>query len=173
MDDVERVAKKYISPDKIAVVVVGDAEEILPQIKSYAREIQVVDTNGKSLNIADYNKAATGGATTAANVAGVWNLTIEVQGQKLPVTLTLKQDAGTVSGTLDSMLGKGDFSNGKVSGNRFTAAAKVQAQGQNIELNVSGTIDGDSMKGTINTGIPSLPPLPFEGKRAEAAKTVN
>jgi hypothetical protein len=37
-------------------------------------------------------------------------------------------------------------------------------------LNISGTVEGETMKGVINTGMPNFPPLPFEGKRAEAAK---
>ncbi len=167
VDEVERVAKKYISPDKIAIVVVGDAEEILPQIKPYAQKIEVLDTEGKPVDIAKYNKPATG---AAANANGVWNLNIEVQGQQLPVTLTLKQDGAKVSGTLDSMLGKGEFSDGKIMGNKITAAAKMQAQGQTIELSISGTVDGDTMKGVINTGMPGFPPLPFDGKRAATAK---
>ena len=49
LEEVERVAKKYITPDKIAVVVVGDAEEILPQIESYSTTIEVFDTEGKKV----------------------------------------------------------------------------------------------------------------------------
>lgn len=168
LDEVERVAKKYISPDKIAIVVVGDAEEILPQIKPYAPKIEVIDTEGKPVDAAKYNKPPATGAAVNAN--GVWNLNIEVQGQQIPVTLTIKQDGGKVSGTLDSMLGKGEFSDGKISGNKITASAKMQMQGQNIEITVSGTVDGDTMKGVINTGIPNAPAFPFEGKRAETAK---
>lgn len=170
IEEVERVAKKYISPDKIAIVIVGDADEILPQIKPYSQKIEVLDTEGKAVDIAKYNKAASG---SPANANGVWNLNIEVQGQQLPVTLTIKQDGGKASGTLDSMLGKGEFSDGKITGNKLAASAKMQAQGQTIELSVSGTIDGDTMKGVINTGMPNFPPLPFEGKRAETAKPMN
>lgn len=167
LDDVERVAKKYISPEKIAIVIVGDAAEILPQIKPYSQKIEVLDTDGKTVDIAKYTKAATVGE--AVNAAGVWNLTIDAQGQKLPVTLTIKQDGAAVSGTLDSMLGKGDFSGGKISGNKLTAGAKMQVQGQDIDLTVSGTVDGNTMKGVINTGIPGAPPFAFEGTRSAAA----
>ncbi|MDQ6787895.1 MAG: insulinase family protein [Acidobacteriota bacterium] len=167
LEDVERVAQKYITPDKIAIVIVGDAEEVLPQVTSYSQKIDIFDTEGKPLNVADFGKAATSNAPTA-NVDGVWELSLEAQGQKLPVTLTLKQDGAKVSGTLDSMLGKGEITNAKISGNKLTGTAKTQIQGQSVDLNISGTIDGDSMKGVINTGIPQLPPLPFEGKRAAA-----
>ena len=162
LDDVERVAKKYISPDKIAIVIVGDAEEILPQIKTYSKTIEIFDTEGKAVDVANYGKTSTG---AAANAGGKWNLTIEAQGQKLPVTLTLKQDGAKVSGNLDSMLGKGEIADAKVSGSKFTGTSKMQLQGKAVELSISGTIDGDKMKGVINTGMPGFPPFPFEGTR--------
>ena len=49
IDEVERMANKYITPDKIAIVVVGDAEEILPQIKSYSDKIEVFDIEGNKV----------------------------------------------------------------------------------------------------------------------------
>lgn len=164
LDDVERVAKKYISPDKIAIVIVGDAAEILPQIKSYSKTIEVFDTEGKPVDVASYSNTNTG---AAADVGGKWNLTIDFQGQQLPVTLTLKQDAGKVSGSLDSMMGKGEIADAKVSGNKVTAVAKSEIQGQAMELNISGTVNGDSMKGTITIPMPGAPPLPFTGTRVK------
>jgi zinc protease len=55
LEDVERVAKKYISPDKIAIVIVGDAGEILPQIKTYSNKIEVFDAEGKAVDVATYS----------------------------------------------------------------------------------------------------------------------
>lgn len=46
-DEVLRVAEKYVVPENFAMVVVGDAGEILPQLGSYSQEIKVVDVNGK------------------------------------------------------------------------------------------------------------------------------
>lgn len=162
-DDVIRVAKKYISPDKLAMVIVGDADEVLTQVKSYSKTIEIFNTDGVRQDIANYGKAQSG---DVANVSGKWDLNLEAQGQKLPVSLELTQDGAKVSGTLTSMLGKGEISNAKVSGNKLSGSAKTEMQGQAIELSISGTVDGDSMKGTIETGMPGFPPLPFEGKRA-------
>ncbi|MEP7037796.1 MAG: pitrilysin family protein [Acidobacteriota bacterium] len=160
LDDVERVANKYISPDKIAIVVVGDAGEVLPQVKTYSKKIEVFDAEGKSIDVASYENASTG---APADANGKWTLMLDAQGQKLPVTLMLKQDGDKVSGSLESMLGKGDISNGKVSGSKFVGTSKTQIQGQDVELNINGTINGDTMKGVVN--LPGFPPLPFEGKR--------
>lgn len=162
LDDVERVAKKYISPDKIAIVIVGDAGEILPQIKPYATKVEIFDAEGKAVDATSYSSTNTG---ATANANGKWSLTVDAQGQQLPVTLMLKQDGGKVSGSLDSMMGKGDIADAKVSGNKFVGTAKAQIQGQAMELVINGTIDGDSMKGTITLPIPGAPPLNFTGTR--------
>ncbi|MGI8494015.1 MAG: hypothetical protein ACR2L1_01720, partial [Pyrinomonadaceae bacterium] len=162
LSEVERVAKKYLQPDKIAIVVVGDAEEILKQVKPYATNIDAFNTEGKPVDIANYGKAV---SAPTVNVTGMWDLTLEVQGQKLPVSLDLKQDAGKVTGSLDSMLGKGAINNGKIIGNKINAVAKTEMQGQSVDLNLSGTVEGDTMKGVITASMPGLPPISFEGKR--------
>jgi zinc protease len=164
LEDVERVAQKYISPDKIAVVIVGDAAGILPQIKPYAAKIEVFDTEGKAMDINSFSAA---NAAPTVDVTGKWTLSLDAMGQKIPVTLELKQDGDKVTGTLDSMLGKGEIPNGKVSGNKLTSTAKSQFQGQAVELTLNGTVEGDKMKGVVNTGMPGFPPINFEGSRVK------
>jgi zinc protease len=51
--DVERVARLYVRPDEMAMVIVGDAKQILPQTSSYAQSIKVVDTDGKPVETSD------------------------------------------------------------------------------------------------------------------------
>jgi hypothetical protein len=64
------------------------------------------------------------------------------------------------------MLGKGEISGGSVSGNKVSAVAKSEIQGQSVELTIIGTVDGDKMSGTINA--PMIPmPLPFTGTKAK------
>lgn len=46
VDDVKRVARAYVRPDEMAIVIVGDATEVLPQVKAYADTIEVYDTDG-------------------------------------------------------------------------------------------------------------------------------
>jgi len=46
-DDIQRVAQAHVTPDRAAIVIVGDAAEISPQIKPYSEEIEVYDTEGK------------------------------------------------------------------------------------------------------------------------------
>ena len=46
-EDVQRVAQKYVTPDRAAVVIVGDAAEISEQVKPYSDSIELYDTEGK------------------------------------------------------------------------------------------------------------------------------
>ncbi len=58
----------------------------------------------------------------------------------------------------------GNLSDGKVVGNKITAVAKSDFQGQAIELGIRGTVDGDSIEGTLSA--PMIPtPLEFKGSR--------
>jgi zinc protease len=45
--DIQRVAQAHVTPDRAAVVIVGDAAEINEQVKEYADTIEVYDTDGK------------------------------------------------------------------------------------------------------------------------------
>jgi dipeptidyl aminopeptidase/acylaminoacyl peptidase len=104
-------------------------------------------------------KKADMSAAPAVSAAGNWNLTADVGGQTLPITLELKQDGAALSGSLSSPMGSGAIKSGKVSGNSFTGTALIDVQGQQMEITLEGTIDGDKMTGTISG--PGLPPITF------------
>ncbi|MFN2501476.1 MAG: M16 family metallopeptidase [Pyrinomonadaceae bacterium] len=158
-EDVQRVAQEHIRPDEMAIVIVGDARDILPQVRNYTELVEVFDTEG---NMQSEDKYSTNGEM--ANVAGKWRLNIDFQGQKLPVSLSLEQHEDVVTGTLETMLGNGSIENGKVSGDRLTATALTKMQGQSMEFAISGSADGDSLSGTISA--PIVPqPVPFTGTR--------
>jgi Predicted Zn-dependent peptidases len=161
VEQVQRVANKYITPEKAAIVIVGDAEEILKQAKDYSSNIEIFDTDGNPQDIKEYGKPA---EKPSVDVTGKWNLTLEVQGQKLPVALDLKQKDEKVAGRLESMLGEGEIAGGKVVGNKITATATISIQGQTLELNINGTVKGDEMNGTLTA--PIIPePVQFSGKK--------
>ncbi len=165
--DVQRVANKYLQPDKIAIVIVGDVGEILEQVKPYSSKIDVFDTDGKKMDIADFGKTAATGA--AANVNGKWTLSVNAMGQTLPVTLDLTQDGDKISGSMNSPLGSSALSDVKLAGNKLSASADVNFQGQPLTLKITGTVDADGMKGNVDAGIPGAPAFAFTGKREAAA----
>ena len=162
IEEVENAAKKYVHPDKIAIVIVGDAEEILPQAKESAASIEIFDTEGNAQDITNYGKTM---ETPTIEITGNWDLKIDFQGQQIPVKLSAEQTEGSFSGTLETMFGNGKIENGKVSGNSFSGVATTEMQGQSLELAISGTIENDEIKGTLNA--PMIPvPLEFTGNRA-------
>ena len=161
LDEVQRVANKYIDAKKLAIVIVGDADEVIPQAKSYAESIEVFDADGDEKNVSDYETKNSN--VEAADVSGTWDLSVEAMGQALPVTLILTQENDSVSGKLESMLGEGEIS-GKITGNSFSATAKTEFQGQPTELGIKGKVDGDSMSGTMSNSMIPMP-MEFSGTR--------
>lgn len=161
VEDVAAAANKYVQPEQMAIVIVGDAEDILPQAKDYAANVEIFDTEGNLQDISNYGKTM---ETPTTDLTGNWELTIDFQGQKLPVSLTLEQTDGKVSGKLDSMLGEGKIENGKVAGNSLSAVAVLEAQGQAFEISINGSVENDEITGTLSG--PQLPhTYNFNGKR--------
>ena len=95
----------------------------------------------------------------SVNAAGRWSLAADAGGQQVAVTLDLKQDGGNVSGTLASDVANGTIENAKISGKVLVGTAKVEIQGQQMDLKLEGTIEGDKMTGTFSG--PGLPPITF------------
>ncbi|MEJ7846610.1 MAG: pitrilysin family protein [Pyrinomonadaceae bacterium] len=160
-DDILLAANKYIRPEQMAIVIVGDAEDILPQAKLYSENIEIFDTDGKSKDIGEYGKSMN---EETADVNGKWKLILDFQGKNLPVSLTLEQSGETIAGKLETMLGDGKISTGKVSGSKLSATANAEIQGQSMEFVINGTVGGDSMNGTISAPIVAEP-LNFTGTR--------
>src|SRR5256885_847294 len=47
IDEIQRVAAKYVRPDEAALVVVGDGSSVLDQIKPYCKDVEIYNTTGK------------------------------------------------------------------------------------------------------------------------------
>jgi len=163
LEEVQRVANQYITPDKMAMVIVGDADDVLRQAKSFSEKIEIFDTNNNMQDISNYGKPAD---EPSVDVTGSWNLVLEAMGQQIPVTLTLAQTDETVSGSMQSMFGDGEIAGGKVTGNKISATAQVQVQGQSLELNINGAVEDSRMEGSITTSmIPT--PVAFTGTKSD------
>jgi zinc protease len=50
-DDVARVASEHIHPDRMLIVVVGDATQVLDRVRPFADEVEVVDTEGEPIDV--------------------------------------------------------------------------------------------------------------------------
>ncbi|MBC7909966.1 MAG: insulinase family protein, partial [Pyrinomonadaceae bacterium] len=158
--DVQRVAQKYVTTDKVAIVIVGDAAEIMEQIKPYAQTIEIYDAMGKRKEMT----ASTDTGGPIVNAAGTWTLEITGPGgNTLPATLNIKQDGNKISGSVTSQLGESELKPTTIRGNAFDATLVISMGGQTSEAQVSGTVENDTMKGTIS--LQGIAPLPFTGKR--------
>ena len=86
-----------------------------------------------------------------AKVEGVWTLTLQTpQGTANP-TLTLKQAEQKLTGTYAGRAGETPI-DGTIKGSAITFLVKLNAAGQEFVLSFSGTVDQDSMKGTVDFG---------------------
>ena len=162
LEDVQRVANKYVLPNEIAMIIVGDAEEIISQAKQYTENIDIFDAVGKQQNIDEHAPDAN---VKTTNISGNWELMVEAMGQKLSISLNLTQNGEKIFGKLESPMVEGSVEEGKVNGNKLSASAKAEFQGRKVELKIKGTVDGESIKGTMSTaGIIPIN-LEFSGSR--------
>jgi hypothetical protein len=94
-------------------------------------------------------------ALMAADASGKW--TFEQQGRQgntMTVTLELKVDGATLTGTVTGGMGRGgnnapppaEISDGKVDGNNISFSVKREFNGNSFVTTYKGTLDGDTMK---------------------------
>jgi hypothetical protein len=165
-EDVRRVAERHVRPDEMAMVIVGDAADVLSQAANYASDVSIVDTNGEPQPLSRYESVP--GPPADAN--GRWNLQIDLQGQQVPFVLTVNQRDDHFNGSLESTLGSAQIVDGAIKGNRLSAVAKAEFQGQVLELIVNGNISEGAIVGTVTAPI-APEPLPFTGTRDQAASS--
>jgi len=112
---------------------------------------------------------------SAQNLAGVWEITRETGRGTTVQTLTLVVEGSTVTGTLAFNFGRGrggggggpqsfPVSDGTVNGNQFSFTVTLSFGGNEIPQMYSGTIDGETLTGTIRGGRGDQP---FTAKRPE------
>ncbi|HIF57188.1 MAG TPA: hypothetical protein EYQ39_08150 [Gemmatimonadetes bacterium] len=112
----------------------------------------------RNLSITLLLSAAIVSPGAAQDLAGTWEISTQGgRGGLQTSTLVLAQDGETLTGTMTfSLGGRGggggpqelEVSNGTVDGNSFSFTVTLSFQGNSIDLNYSGTIDGDEMSGT-------------------------
>ena len=97
------------------------------------------------------------------DISGKWNLSANTGGQEIIVALDFKQEGAKVSGSMSSDHANGTLDNGKVSGKNFKGTIKAEIQGQPMDLEMEGTVEGDTITGTLSN--PQLPPISFTAKK--------
>jgi dipeptidyl aminopeptidase/acylaminoacyl peptidase len=133
----------------------GGTPEVMQRLKEITVDVKTVTAGAK--------KPATNSAPSV-NVGGKWNMTANVGGDTVEVTLDLKQNGADFTGTVSSMHGGGTLENGKISGNNLTATLNVEIQGQAFQIQMEGKIEGDKMTGTMSAA--GLPQITFTATKA-------
>ena len=155
VDDIQRVAQKYIRPDEAALIIVGDGSSVLEQIKPYAGDIEVYNTAGK-------RKSAQ--APAATDPVGSWSIEVETPlGQSIPVTLTVTRTDAGYSAVIHSEMGDAELGTIGISDNSFHATTSLEMDGHAIEAEISGRFEGDRIEGFLK--LQNSPELPFTGTK--------
>lgn len=128
-------------------------ESMTPEVRKRLTEISV------DPKIVVLTTAPDMSAAPAANLSGKWAMTADTGEQKIPISLELLQKGGDFTGSLSSQVGPGTIEKGKVSGANVSATIRADVNGQMMEIRLVGTIQGDSMKGSLAG--PGLPPMTF------------
>ncbi len=103
-------------------------------------------------------------AGPAVDPSGAWSLVVQSPQGDIGAQLTLSKDGDQVGGTLGTPMGNVAIKSGRVTGNQIRLTATVDMGGQSIDAIISGTIDGDSMHGTMIMG--AMGSFEFTGTRA-------
>ena len=108
-------------------------------------------------------------AAEAAKVAGDWTLSVETPNGTRTPTASFKQEGENLTGTYKGALGEAPLK-GTIKGNEIKFTVTVTTPNGELALDYSGTVDGDSMKGTVKFGQAGEGTWTGKKKAAEGAK---
>jgi hypothetical protein len=102
-------------------------------------------------------------AAELAGVTGTWTITMDTPNGSRDRMLTLKQDGIQLAGTITGFRGETvPLANVSLNGKELRFEVSSERNGVTVKRTYVATLNGDSMKGTIEGGGPSLS---FTGKR--------
>ena len=94
---------------------------------------------------------------------GTWNLTMNTPMGERTSTLTLSTAGGTLTGKQEAEGNTTDIADGTVNGNDVSWQVSI-TNPMPLTLTFNGTVDGDTLNGTADTGM--FGSFPFSGTRA-------
>ena len=155
VDDIQRVAAKYVKPDEAALIVVGDGASVMEQIKPYCEDIETYNTAGR-------RKSAE--ASAATDPVGSWSIEVETPlGQNIPATLTISREGTGHTAVIHSEMGDADLGAVDISNNSFHATTSLEMDGHAVAAEVSAKFDGEQTEGFLK--LQNSPSLPFTGSK--------
>jgi len=161
VDEIQRVAAKYVKPDEAAIIVVGDGALVADQIEPYCEEIETYNTAGKRRE-----KNASISGPDGTDVSGSWSLEIETPlGESIPATLVITRDASGFKGSIASEMGEADLGTIDLKDNSFETTTSLRMDGHSVEVAISAKFEGERAEGSVT--LQNSPPLPFLGTKTD------
>lgn len=155
VDEILRVAQKYVKPDEAALVVVGDGASVLDQIKPYCEDIELYNTAGKR---------KTAESSTVTDPAGTWSIEVETPlGQSIPATVTISREGEGFTAAIHSEMGDAELGAVEITDNSFRKTTSLEIDGDAIEAEVTAKFEGDQVEGFLK--LQNSPELPFRGSK--------
>ncbi len=155
IEEIQRVAQKYVKPDEAALIVVGDGTSVLDQIKSYCEDIEIYNTSGKRKTLDQ---------SSVTDPVGSWSIELETPlGQSIPATLTISRENDGFSGTFSSEMGEANLGTLKLHDNSFQSSTSLNTDGHELPAEISAKFDGDHAEGSLT--LQDSPALPFSGSK--------
>ena len=117
---------------------------------------------GLAIAVMALTVAAGAYAQEKVDLTGAWLLDVNTGAGSGSPTFTFKQTGEKLEGTYEGAFGKANVT-GKVDGNKATWSFTADAQGTQVTITYAGTVEKDTMKGTVTLG--ELGEGTFTGKR--------
>jgi len=156
IQEIQRVAEKYVKPDEAALIVVGDGAQVMEQMRPYSEDIEVYNTAGKRKST---------DASGPVDPAGAWSIEIDTPlGQSIPATLTIERAGEAYTAVIHSEMGDADLGTVEINNNSFSKTTSLEMDGHAVEAEVFARFEGDQVEGTLK--LQNSPELPFTGNKA-------
>ncbi len=155
VQEIQRVAEKYVKPDEAALIVVGDGAQVMSQIQPYSQEIEVYNTSGKRKSTE---------AAEATDPVGAWSIEVDTPlGQSIPATLTIERSGAGYTAVIHSEMGDADLGSVEINNNSFSKTTSLEMDGHAVEAQVFAKFEGEQVEGTLK--LQNSPELPFTGSK--------
>jgi imidazolonepropionase-like amidohydrolase len=139
-----------IEPGKIANLVVSNGELLADSAK-----VSAVFVDGIRYEVAPPPAPRPGNANgnvPAAQIGGVWAVNLTGPQGPMDITMTINQSGSSFGGTMTSMMGTNDISEGQITGRSVSWSMTLQIGGQSVTLNFKGEVEGNRMTGSADLG---------------------
>jgi len=155
VQDIQRVAEKYVKPNEAALIVVGDGAQVMEQMRPYSEDIEVYNTAGKRKSTK---------ASGPTDPVGAWSIEIDTPlGESIPAMVTIERAGNGYTAVIHSEMGDADLGSIEINNNSFTKTTSLEMDGDAVEAEVFAKFEGEQVQGSLK--LQNAPELPFTGSK--------